>query len=193
MIRLTNISKSYSKNQVLTDVNLEVNKGSIIGITGRNGCGKTTLISILAGVESPDSGSIECDSSNIGYVPQINPLIEDLSVKDNLKLWCDTNENFSHFVDTYDFSDILKKKVSKLSGGMKRRLAISCAMVNSPDILLMDEPTASLDIVYKDLIHQVMRDFTAEGGTIVMISHEKDELSMCDRVYILEGGQIRMK
>lgn len=188
---LENISKKYSKKSILWDVNLMAEGPAIIGITGRNGCGKTTLLSIIMGIEKPDNGRvIFSDMTVVGYVPQINPLLEDMSVKDNLKLWSDSKDNFDRIVEAYDLKDMLGKRVSKLSGGMKRRLSIACAVVNNPKILIMDEPTAALDIVYKQVIHEEMRRFSDNGGLIIMVSHEKEELDMCDKCYLIDGGTV---
>jgi len=192
-IVIENIEKSYGRQKVLNGVTLEIKEGTCVGLTGRNGCGKTTLISILAGVEKADAGRVLLPARGykIGYLPQINPLMEDMSVADNLKLWSDNRDNFDSALKTFDLSEIKNKKVGKLSGGMKRRLAIACALVNNPSLLIMDEPTAALDIVYKKVIHDEMTRFMQNGGTIVMVTHEKEEIDMCNTAYLLENGRIK--
>ncbi|MBP9995762.1 MAG: ATP-binding cassette domain-containing protein [Lachnospiraceae bacterium] len=192
MISIDKVCKSFGKKVVLKDVSFDMEEGMIVGITGRNGCGKTTLLSIIAGVERPDAGKVSgvVAGKNIGYVPQINPLLSDMSVADNLKLWGDSKENIAHIIEQYELDTILKQKVSKLSGGMKRRVAIACALVNHPRLLVLDEPTASLDIVYKRMIHAELKDYTQKGGNIIMVSHEEDELAMCDKCYYLHDGII---
>ena len=191
-IKVENISKSYGKQKILKNVNFELEEGTCSCITGRNGCGKTTLLSILMGVEKADSGRVLWPARNysIGYLPQINPLMEDMSVLDNLKLWADNKEYMQDALTRFELSEIKGKRVSKLSGGMKRRLAIACALVNKPRLLVMDEPTAALDIVYKKIIHDEMIRFMNEGGTIVMVTHEKEEIDMCHKVMVLENGVI---
>ena len=191
-IKVENISKSYGKQKILKNVSFELEEGTCSCITGRNGCGKTTLLSILMGVEKADSGRVLWPARNysIGYLPQINPLMEDMSVLDNLKLWADNKEYMQDALIRFELSEIKGKRVSKLSGGMKRRLAIACALVNKPRLLVMDEPTAALDIVYKKIIHDEMIRFMNEGGTIVMVTHEKEEIDMCHKVMVLENGVI---
>ena len=191
-ITVSNICKKYKNQVVLRDVSFYVGSGETVGILGRNGCGKTTLLSIIAGISKADSGKVIFSQpggrSLVGYVPQVNPLIEDVSVVDNLGLWIDERERIDDALTAFDFKSIENKKVSKLSGGMKRRVAIMCALSNSPKLLIMDEPTASLDIEYKKLIHEMMKDYTKDGGTILLVTHEQEEIEMCDRCYYLDEG-----
>lgn len=191
-ITVSNISKKYKSQIVLENVSFHVRGGETVGILGRNGCGKTTLLSIIAGIEKADSGKVIFSEPGgralVGYVPQVNPLIEDASVADNLGLWINERKRVNDALEVFDFKDISNKKVSKLSGGMKRRVAIMCALSNSPRLLILDEPTASLDIEYKQLIHNMMRNFTGDGGTILLVTHEQEEIEMCDRCYYLNEG-----
>lgn len=187
-VRIEGICHSYGKEKVLNNVTLSISGGTCICITGRNGCGKTTLLTILAGIIAPDSGTIDLGVAKVGYVPQINPLLEDVSVRSNLKLWADSKELLDCVVKKYDLQEILNKRVNALSGGMKRRLSIACAMVNNPDILILDEPTAALDIEYKALIHSQIKEFVEAGGAVIMVSHEQEELEMGDMCYIIQDG-----
>lgn len=191
-IKVEHITKNYGKHAVLKDISFDVEEGTMLGLTGRNGCGKTTLLSILAGVERAGSGRIVYTNGklNIGYLPQINPLMEDMSVADNLKLWVGSRKRMEELLTEYDLSAIKSKRVSRLSGGMKRRLSIACAMADNPKLLIMDEPTAALDVVYKEIIHNEMREYVKAGGTIIMVTHEKEEIDMCNRCYMIENGQI---
>ena len=195
-IVVNQISKSYGTQNVLKDVTLSAGDGELIGIIGRNGCGKSTLLSILAGVEAPDNGMITFSEPGgrrlVGYLPQINPLIETASVEDNLKLWTENKEGLISLAQEYQLTDILKKKVNTLSGGMKRRLAIACALALRPKLLIMDEPTSALDIEYKKQIHEEMNQFTAQGGTIIMVTHEAEEIQLCTRCYRLEDGRLNL-
>lgn len=192
-ITVDNIYKKYGKLQVLDGLAVNIYEGGITGFTGRNGCGKTTFLSILAGVEKADRGQIVFPSKDysVGYLPQVNPLIEDMTVQDNLKLWADNKMLIDRICNRYDLNDIRKRRVSRLSGGMKRRLAIACALINEPQMLIMDEPTAALDIYYKNVIHREMLEYTKRGGTIVMVTHEKEEMDMCNIAYFIENGKIR--
>jgi len=193
-IYVQQIKKSYGSKVILNDITFSAGEGDVIGITGRNGCGKSTLLSILAGVNMPDSGNIAFSIPGgrrlVGYLPQTNPLIESATVADNLKLWTESVESFDALADTYHFREILNRKVKHLSGGMKRRLAIACALALQPKLLIMDEPTSALDLEYKKQIHQEMMQFVNQGGIIIMVSHETDELNMCTCCYQLVNGNL---
>lgn len=189
-ITVSNIRKSYGKQDILNGISFEAQSGQCVCITGRNGCGKTTLLSILSGIDKADSGEvvIEPQGGTIGYLPQVNPLLENVSVSANLKLWCQDKRNREYLIDRFELKNMLKKKVSQLSGGMKRRLSLACAMAGSPSILIMDEPTAALDIEYKKLIHDEMLKFVQSGGIIIMVSHEKEEIDMSTRCFVMQNG-----
>lgn len=189
ILTASDLYKKYGGQLVLNGVSLSVGEGECVGIIGRNGCGKSTLLSILVGVEKADSGSVT-GVRQTGYLPQINPLLDDATVYENLGLWARSRQNIKRVITDYDLYDIKNKKVSKLSGGMKRRLAIACAMVNAPKVLIMDEPTTALDIEYKELIHQEMRSYIEKGNSIILVTHEKEEMEMCDRMYSLIDGEL---
>lgn len=163
-IEIKNIAKKYKRKQVLQNICLTAETGSCIGILGANGCGKSTLLSILARVQSCDKGSFLCDGVDllknakehnrlVGYVPQGTPLIEELSAKDNLLLWYDRKKMEQELQDgvlsLLGIHEFLGVTVSKMSGGMKKRLSIGCAMASNPPVLLLDEPTAALDLACK--------------------------------------------
>ena len=197
-LTVRHIQKSYRHTEVLKDISFSAKSGECIGFIGDNGCGKTTMLSILVGVENADAGKVMVDGKGtrgklsslvkVGYVPQINPLPDNLKVRECLKLWCDSRQTYDYIVKRYDLEDIDGKKISKLSGGMKRRVAVACAMASDPDILVMDEPTAALDVKYKALIHDDMKAFTKNGGLLIIVTHEREEMDMCNRCYRIIGG-----
>lgn len=204
-IEVTDISKKYGRKQVLTDINFTAEKGDCIGIVGANGCGKSTLLKILQGGHKPNGGTITYDGNNplanhrffqkyIGYVPQDNPLFANLTVMDNLKLWyCDSRRDLrqdieSGIIKDFKIDSFIKSKVANLSGGMKKRLSIACALATNPQILIMDEPGASLDIIAKNDIVTYMKKYIAGGGTIIISSHEECELSVCTKMYLMKDG-----
>ena len=192
-MRIENFTKKYGKQILFVKVGLEIHPGEQIAIIGRNGCGKTTFLKMLLGIERKESGRItwEGESSKMGYVPQENPLLEDMSVEDNLKLWKEKTGKLSEdFLREFDLWEIRKKKVGKLSGGMKRRVTLACAMVNAPGLLILDEPTAALDTTYQEMIHGQMAEYTATGGMILMASHDRYEIDHSTRVYRLEDGKL---
>lgn len=201
------IRKKYGKKVVLKDVNFTGHKGECIGILGANGCGKSTLLSILAGVLKADNGTFTIDGRNVisnkkkngqivGYVPQGTPLMEELSAADNLKLWyCDSpldmkEELKSGVLAMLGINEFLKTPVNKMSGGMKKRLSIGCAVANNPQVLIMDEPSAALDLVCKERIHTYIRDFKARGGVVLLATHEEQEINLCDKLYIIKNGEL---
>ncbi|MCR5266962.1 MAG: ABC transporter ATP-binding protein [Lachnospiraceae bacterium] len=193
-IRVEHVSRSYGDQEVLSDVSFTASGGEIIGIVGRNGCGKSTLLSILAGIERADHGNVVFSEpggrEKSGYLPQTNPLLEEASVYENIRLWAPDKEQAEKLLAQYRFLDVRRKKVRKLSGGMKRRLAIACALAHDPKLLIMDEPAAALDIVYKKMIHDMMEHFTKSGGTIILVTHEQEEIRMCHRCYLLQDGKL---
>lgn len=197
------IQKSYGKKNVLKDVSFSVSGGQCLGILGGNGSGKSTLLSILAGVLSADGGCVFADEINvladrqtgskwIGYVPQGTPLMEELTAWDNLRLWYDRaeleKELDNGILSVLGIRDFLKVPVRKLSGGMRKRLSIGCAMAGRPPILLLDEPTAALDIACKQNIMAYLTRYKNAGGILVLTTHDASELSLCDQCGILKNG-----
>jgi len=204
-IQLEHIQKSYRRKRVLTDVSLNASSGTCIGILGSNGCGKSTLLSVLAGVLPQDGGRFLCDGKDlfadpalrarlVGYVPQGTPLIEELSARDNLRLWYSKEqmdrELENGVLKLLGVDEFLKTQVSKMSGGMKKRLSIGCAMANRPPLLLLDEPTAALDLVCKEQITRYLQEYKRSGGLLLLTTHDATELDLCDRWYIIKNGTL---
>jgi len=198
-IQIVKIQKRYGRQQVLRDVSLTAQSGSCIGILGCNGSGKSTLLQILAGVLKPDGGSFTADGSNlwrfpgrVGYIPQGTPLLEELSAWDNLRLWYKKQELEQELscgvLKLLGIGEFLKKPVHTLSGGMKKRLSIGCAVAQRPPILLLDEPTAALDLPCKQQIHRYLDTYKRSGGILLLTTHDVTELALCDRLYILREG-----
>lgn len=198
-----NISKRYGKRPVLSDVSLEAEAGEQVAVVGRNGSGKSTLLQIMAGILKPDGGSVEYFGTDIirhrkelvhlcGYLPQGNPLAEELSVQDNLSLWSGkTRGADDSFYDVFHLKEIRKTPVRKLSGGMKRRVSIACAVVQRPPVLIMDEPTASLDLYYKKEIRDWMAWYREGNGTIILATHDEAEIRESSRCYMMDNGRLR--
>jgi ABC-type multidrug transport system ATPase subunit len=130
-----------------------------------------------------------------GYVPQENPLIPELTVYDNLRLWYPEKEQLKEelrqgFLSVLGIEEYLTKTVNKLSGGMKKRVSIGIAMAGMPPILLLDEPSASLDLVCKEDIRKYLEVYLQRKGTVVLTTHEESELDLCDKLYALKGGKL---
>ena len=202
MIEVNNIKKSYGKRLILNDISFKANFGEKIVIVGRNGRGKSTLLKILSGAIVPDSGEINyfgknpVKDSNVfkndcGYLPQENPLIEDLSVLDNLRLWgYNKNKPDKVLLEQFELEDILKQKVSKLSGGMKRRVSLASTVIKHPKLLILDEPTAALDIYYKEDIASWLNRYQKNGGIIILTTHEEAEIQGANYCFAIKDGSL---
>lgn len=203
MIEVSNIKKTYGKKSVLKNIHFQVSCGECVAIVGRNGCGKTTLMQILAGIMKPDAGELRYFGKNpqkqrkyfhkfCGYVPQEMPLIEELSVKDNLRLWgANRSSAYERIMQSFQLEEIMKMPVGKLSGGMKRRLSIACALAEWPPVLLLDEPTTALDLYYKESIENWMQEYKKMNGMIIMTTHDEKEILGCDRCLVMWDGNLR--
>ena len=208
MLEISGIYNSYHRQNILAGADLTVAPGECVGIVGYNGCGKTTLLSILAGAQKADRGSILYNgreasghprvfAEEAAYVPQENPLMEELTVRDNLLLWyrgsrkqmeSDLKDGAASMLGV---DRMLDRTAGKLSGGMKKRLSIACALSNHAPVLIMDEPGAALDLECKEIIRNYLREYMASGGAVILTSHELAELALCTRMCILKGGVLR--
>ena len=205
MVKIKDIRKSFGGNKVLKGISLQGNAGQCISIVGTNGSGKSTLLSIIAGIRKADSGTIEICGKDIskkpryateyiGYIPQENPVFPDLSVKDNLMLWySDSKVTYEQAVsggviEMLGLTPILSQKVKTLSGGMRKRLSIAMAVANDPPVIILDEPSAALDLPTKLLIRDYLKSYVTRGGTVILATHDEEELSICNVLYVLVDG-----
>lgn len=205
MLTIRDLTFSYHRKNIINHIDLQIEQGDCIGIVGANGCGKSTLLSVIAGAQKAAGGSIafeqEAFSSDsqkridrIGYVPQDNPLVPDLSVRDNLFLWFRGDRSAFHkelqtgFLQLMNLSEVLSMPVSKLSGGMKKRVSLGLALQNHPAFLILDEPSAALDLVCKADIRRYLSLYLSNGGTVLITTHEESELSLCNKLYLLKHG-----
>ncbi len=192
IVNIENISLKYKKT-VLTNVSISAGKGETIGLLGLNGSGKSTLLSAIAGLRKPASGVIKVNGK-AGFVTQENALIDELTAMDNLKMWTPLskagimNELTGTELSILKVSDFIDLKVKRMSGGMKKRLAIASVLLSKPDILLMDEPLAALDIPAKNDIINFIDSFRSKGGTIIIASHSEDVFRHCSKIYLLKNG-----
>ena len=205
MLSVEHISFSYRKKEVLRDVSFTAKEGDFIGIIGKNGCGKSTLLSVLSGVKRPAGGTVSYGDVSlfsgtahpadlIGYDPQLNPLLPELSVRDNLTLWkrntVSADTDCTALYQQLGLTDYLRTPVAKLSEGLKKRVSIASVLQNNPKILILDEPSAALDLPCKEVIHEQLRSFAANGGIVLFTSHEEAEFSLCTTLYILKDGTL---
>ena len=200
---LRDIRKSYGRKPVLRGVSFGAERGEAIGILGANGSGKSTLLRVLAGVLKPHAGEFFWEGGDllrsraalertVAYVPQGTPLIDELSALDNLRLWYDAAALRASLdggmLRELGIQDFLKVRASRLSGGMRKRLSIGCAISRDPQILLLDEPTAALDLAARERLLEYFFSFRARGGLILLATHDLRELSACSRCVMLRGG-----
>lgn len=202
-LEINHIKKSFGKKQVLRDISLTAEKGECIGILGANGSGKSTLLTILAGVQKAGGGEFLLNGENlfknsslrsktVGYVPQGTPLIDELTAYDNLLLWYSKKELKAELengiLKLLGINEFIKVPVRKMSGGMKKRLSIGCAVAKKPPVLLLDEPTAALDIACRQDIAEYLKGYKAAGGILFLTTHDPLELELCDRLFIIKEG-----
>lgn len=220
-LQVAEIRSAYGKNWVLRGVSLSAGAGQCVGIVGANGCGKSTLLQILAGLRRADAGSICLEGHPaeqadfiryVGYVPQECNLIEELTVQDNLQLWnpnpvrgrrmtcgegasdsetvtlCTSQKDILHMLGIEAFAG---KKAGRLSGGMRKKVSIACALLGNPAVLLLDEPEAALDLPGRMELRSYLHRYKESGGTLVLATHEESWLDLCDRIIVLEDGVSR--
>ncbi|MBI2102972.1 ABC transporter ATP-binding protein [Candidatus Woesearchaeota archaeon] len=216
LIRLREVTKEYRKRAVLQNVSLTIEEGDIFGVIGQSGSGKTTLLNLIAGFIEPTDGQVvyypegstkEKDlhrnfsqiKRHIGYTPQHNSLYPKLTVQENLwhfgrlykidKQTLTTNiRNLLNFTHLFDYRHFLSEQ---LSGGMQKRLDLSCSLVHKPRLLILDEPTSDLDpILQKEIIH-LLQEVNKQGVTIIIASHHLESIeNICNKVAIIHQGKV---
>ncbi len=207
MISARGITAGYGRRQVLCGVDMTAERGECIGIAGANGCGKSTLLAVMAGTLRPKAGELSYYGHNAigrrdvfrrmtGYVPQEDGLLPELTVYDNLRLWYPDKKALASdledgFLALMGIPDFVKMPAGKLSGGMKKRVSLGCALAGLPPVLLLDEPGAALDLPCKEDIRRYLRLYLDKKGTVVMATHEEPELDLCDRLYVMKDGRLR--
>jgi len=201
-ISIKNMNFSYTKEKFISDLNIDIPKSSSVGLIGPSGSGKTTIIKLILGLLSPQEGSIKINNQNyshndLGYMPQQYALYEELSVSENLEIFSNLNniskksevEKRSHdLLNLIELSDKAKELVHNLSGGMKQRLSMAIAMINNPQILLLDEPTVGIDPVLRESFWKHFKKLNKNEITILITSHVMDDAMKCDKViFFIEG------
>ncbi|HAN76653.1 MAG TPA: ATPase [Bacteroidales bacterium] len=206
-IDIQNLSKSFPKVQALNKVSFKVDEAELFGLIGPDGAGKTTLFRLLTSLYLPDSGKLEIFGQDVvesyveirkhlGYMPGKFSLYQDLSVEENLKFFAAVfgtkiEDNYELIADIYKMLEPFKKRrAGKLSGGMKQKLALSCALIHRPKILLLDEPTTGVDAVSRKEFWEMLKRLKSFGITILVSTPYMDEASLCDRVALIKDGSI---
>ncbi len=209
MIKVNDLSKSYGKTRALHGVTFTVNRGEIFGLIGPDGAGKTTLFRILATLVLADGGTAAVDGLNVvagkkqirerlGYMPGRFSLYQDLTVEENLHFFArlfgtTVAAGYDNVKAIYNqIEPFRKRRAGALSGGMKQKLALSCALIHSPRLLLLDEPTTGVDPVSRKEFWQMLRELREKTGlTIVVSTPYLDEIRCCDRIAFLHGGEVK--
>lgn len=207
VIEVHGLQKHYGDVQALRGVELTVKAGEIFGLLGPNGAGKSTLIKSLVGTLKPTSGEIrvldqplparrKAVQQAIGYMPQSPALYEDISVRENIRFFArahavsDLERKVDEVIEFTALTEKRTKTVRTLSGGMKQRVSLACALVHEPQILFLDEPTAGVDPQLRDSFWRYFRELASKGVTIFITTHLMDEAEDCDRLGIIQSGRI---
>lgn len=206
-VEVENISKSFKNKVALQSISLKVNKGELFGLIGPDGAGKTTFFRILATLLLPSDGFVKLEGfdavkdyknirSIIGYMPGKFSLYPDLTVEENLHFFATVHnttirENYHLIEDIYRQIEPFKnRRAANLSGGMKQKLALSCALIHKPKILLLDEPTTGVDAVSRKEFWIMLNKLKEQGITIIVSTPYMDEASMCDNIALILDGKI---
>lgn len=206
-IKISGVSKSYGNVKALSDVSLEIEKGSLYGLIGPDGAGKSSLYLILATLMRPDAGNVnifgyDClrDSRKvrdiIGYMPQQFSLYPDLSVKENIDFFASIfgtslNKNYDLIAPIYSQLERFSgRRAGALSGGMKQKLALCCALIHKPRVLLLDEPTTGVDAVSRSEFWEILKQLKSKGMTIIVSTSYMDEAGLCDCISLMHEGKI---
>lgn len=209
IIDVSQLCKTFDGKQVVKDVSLKVGHGEIFGFLGPNGSGKTTTIRMLCGLLTPDHGHGTCLGydiltqthqirRHIGYIPQFFSLYKQLTVYQNIRLMAelygvvDRTNRIEAILNRLGLESRRNQVSATLSGGWKQRLALAAALIHNPFLLLLDEPTASVDPESRREFWELMHSLAAEGMTVLLSSHNMDEVERCHRIAYICNGQILM-
>jgi ABC-2 type transport system ATP-binding protein len=206
-IMINNIDFYFGKLKVIDGMSMEIQPGTTYGLLGPNGAGKTTLIRLMAGLLEPASGTIKClgvtpspdIARKIGYMPQLPALYSELSVEQNIDFFAriygmknkkERVERVGETIKIVDLWDKRKTQILKLSGGMKQRVSLACAIVHQPPLIFLDEPTVGLDPELRVHFWGYFESLTKAGSTLIISSHTFDDASHCQRLAFLRLGKV---
>lgn len=202
-IQVKELSCGYGRKQVIEHISFQVSEGSCVAILGDNGSGKSTLLQVLAGIKKPDSGEIDFYGkkagkqdfrARVGFVPQEPVLVENCSVIDNLRLWYQDRQELEKsleqgFLKAFGVAQMTGLSCKKLSGGMKKKVSIACAIAGEPAILILDEPCAALDLDSKKQLRVFLHSYVQQGHTVLLATHEEADFAICTQMMKIEKGK----
>ncbi|QOY36564.1 ABC transporter ATP-binding protein [Anaerobacillus isosaccharinicus] len=206
-ISVSDVCKSFGKQKVLSEIGVNVFKGEIFGLLGPSGAGKTTLVKMIAGIDTATSGSIKVLDvvmpnlkvlNKVGFMAQSDALYGELTALENLDFFATIyhlkgsikKERIREVMELVNLLDDIKKPVNQFSGGMKRRLSLGISLLHQPEILILDEPTVGMDPVLRQSIWDELKRLSRNGTTIIVTTHVMDEAEKCDRLAMLRNGRL---
>jgi ABC-2 type transport system ATP-binding protein len=196
-LRAIGLVRRFGERVALRDVSFQVERGELVAVIGPNGAGKTTLLSILAGIQTPDAGSVETADRRVGWVPQQAAVYSKLSVAENLRLFArlervaDVEETVGRMLDQTGLRDRAGEETSRLSGGNRQRVNIAVGLLGDPALLLLDEPSSSLDPRQRERLWEFVGGLVERGTTVLYSTHNVQEAERhADRVLVLADGEL---
>ena len=206
-INIQNLSKSYGTTQAVQNLSLQVEKGELFGLIGPDGAGKTTIFRMLTTLLLPDEGTATIEGwdiirdykqirQHVGYMPGRFSLYQDLTIQENLQFFATVfgttiEQNYPLIKDIYEqIKPFCNRRAGKLSGGMKQKLALCCALIHKPKVLFLDEPTTGVDVVSRKEFWQMLAKLKEQGISILVSTPYMDEASLCDRIVLIQSGKV---
>lgn len=205
--KVSNLSISFGRTEVLKNISLTIEKGEVFGFLGPSGAGKTTLVKAIAGLQNIHKGEVEVLkvrmpslslSERIGYMGQSDALYQDLTAQENLQFFAslykmkalERKKRMEEVVELVNLQEHLHKPVQQFSGGMKRRLSLAISLFHNPEVLILDEPTIGIDPLLRKSIWEEMKKLSRKGTTVLVTTHVMDEAQKCDRLAMIREGEL---
>jgi len=199
LLELSGITQGFGERQVLNGLNLQLERGEVYGLLGPNGCGKSTVMNIVCGLLKPDAGAVRLGAASIGFCPQNTALYRDLLPAENLGFFArlhglnrdQRRTRVAALMQAFALAPFANTRVGQLSGGWQQRLNIAVALVHEPELLVLDEPSAAVDVQARRALWALVESLRSTGISILLSTHQLDEAQrLCTRVGLMQGGRI---